>query len=87
MMALHIIGMMFPKPHFIHHVEPAHTKSTYSKLHTPNWPPSIETQNEVAIKLRTFLKIRPHNHLFEYPKKNCVVPNDSYTNTMMAKLR
>jgi len=31
-MALHIIATMFPKPHFICHAKPMHTKITYSKL-------------------------------------------------------
>jgi len=32
--ALHPIATMLPKPHFIHHAKPVHTKITYSKLHT-----------------------------------------------------
>ncbi len=44
-MALHIVAPMFSKPHFIHHSKPTqilHTKITYSKLPTHNWPHSIQ---------------------------------------------
>jgi len=66
-MALHTIVTMFPKPHFIHHAKPIHTKIAYknyileiasSKLAFLNSNP----QNEGAKKLRTFLKERPHIH-------------------------
>jgi len=37
MMALHPINAtMFPKPHFIHHVESTHTKIAYTKLKPQN---------------------------------------------------
>jgi len=35
-MALHTAAVIFPKPHIIRHVEPAHTKIALKKFHIQN---------------------------------------------------